>query len=131
MWGFYIVYLGMRCIFCQNYVNFPEKMDHVARVICPYCSQNFCVRCKKAWHGTGMRCAVDSLDDSLEAWKSTSGAQKCPACSKLIEKDDPDTCNHMIHKLTDGIPCIRERTDFCCEFYVYYIICALHRMFLM
>ena len=55
------------------------------------------------------------MDDSLEAWKMDSGAQKCPACHKLIEKDDPDTCNHMVHKITDGIPCVRDRTDFCCE----------------
>jgi hypothetical protein len=31
----------------------------------------------------------------------------------LIEKDGPDTCNHMVHKSTDAIPCIRYRTDFC------------------
>lgn len=104
----------MRCIHCANYVNFPEQMEHVARVICPYCQQNFCIRCKKAWHHNN-RCAVDTYDESLEVWKSSSGAQKCPACKKLIEKDDPDTCNHMIHKITDGIPCIRDRTDFCCK----------------
>ena len=111
----------MRCIHCANYVNFPEKMDGVARVICPYCQQNFCIRCKKAWH-KGNRCAVDTYDESLEAWKNSSGAQKCPACKKLIEKDDPDTCNHMIHKITDGIPCIRDRTDFCCKFLCFHLI---------
>jgi len=97
---------------CQNFVNFPDNMENIARVECPYCVQNFCVRCKKAWH-SGISCAVDSYDVDLESWKNTSGAQKCPACRKLIEKDDPDTCNHMVHKITDGIPCIRERTDFC------------------
>jgi len=107
----------MRCVHCANYVNFPEQMEHVARVICPYCQQNFCIRCKKAWHHNN-RCAVDTYDESLEVWKSASGAQKCPACKKLIEKDDPDTCNHMIHKITDGIPCIRDRTDFCCKFHI-------------
>jgi hypothetical protein len=56
---------------------------------------------------------VDAIDDTLEAWKNASGAQKCPGCSKLIEKDDPATCHHMIHKMSDGIPCCRERTDFC------------------
>ena len=111
----------MRCIHCANYVNFPAKMDGVARVICPYCQQNFCIRCKKAWH-KGNRCAVDTYDESLEAWKNSSGAQKCPACKKLIEKDDPDTCNHMIHKITDGIPCIRDRTDFCCKFLCFHLI---------
>lgn len=35
---------------------------------------------------------------------------------QLIEKDDPDTCHHMVHRVTDGIPCVRERTDFCCEY---------------
>jgi hypothetical protein len=34
----------------------------------------------------------------------------------LIEKDGPDTCNHMVHKSVDGIPCVRDRTDFCCKF---------------
>ena len=32
---------------------------------------------------------------------------------KINEKSDLETCNHMIHKITDGIPCIRDRTDFC------------------
>ena len=111
----------MRCIFCQNFVNFPDNMENISRVECPYCVQNFCVRCKKAWHSE-ISCAVDSYDVDLESWKNTSGAQKCPACRKLIEKDDPDTCNHMVHKITDGIPCIRERTDFCCKFtpFLYY-----------
>jgi len=104
----------MRCIFCSNFVNFPLNMDRVARVQCPYCRQLFCVRCKQTWH-EGLRCAVDVYDDSLEAWKISSGAQKCPTCHKLIEKDDPDTCNHMVHRATDGIPCSRDRTDFCCE----------------
>jgi hypothetical protein len=71
------------------------------------------MRCKKPWHLTGERCPLDKFDETLEAWKEISGAQKCPACFKLIEKDDPDTCNHMVHKITDGIPCIHDRTDFC------------------
>jgi hypothetical protein len=62
---------------------------------------------------SGERCPLDKFDETLEAWKEISGAQKCPACFKLIEKDDPDTCNHMVHKITDGIPCIHDRTDFC------------------
>ena len=49
----------------------------------------------------------------MEKWKSEIGAQKCPSCLKLIEKDDPNTCNHMVHKITDGSPCVHERTDFC------------------
>lgn len=105
---------GMRCIHCNNYVNFPSDMNHMARVECPYCTQCFCIRCKKTWHYGG-RCPMDIVDESLEDWKHRSGAQKCPACKKLIEKDDPDTCNHMVHKITDGIPCVRERTDFCCK----------------
>jgi hypothetical protein len=105
----------MRCIHCTNYVNFPEKMEGVTRVTCPYCCENFCLRCKKAWHG-GDGCTVDTMDETLEAWKHMSGAQKCPTCQKLIEKDDPSTCNHMVHKITDGIPCTRDRTDFCCTF---------------
>ena len=31
----------------------------------------------------------------------------------MIEKDDPESCNHMTHKSTDVMPCTRERTDFC------------------
>jgi len=102
---------GMRCIFCNNFVNFPVE-GAFSMVECPYCIQRFCMRCKKPWH-FGARCPLDNVDDSLEAWKQDSGAQKCPSCHKLIEKDDPDTCNHMVHKITDGIPCIRDRTDFC------------------
>jgi len=104
----------MRCIFCSIYVNFPTRWDRISRVICPHCQKCFCVRCKKAWH-SGVQCIVLTYDDSLENWKLSSGAQKCPACLKLIEKDGTETCNHMVHKNTDGIPCIRERTDFCCK----------------
>lgn len=115
---------GMRCIFCNNYVNFPSDMNHVARVECPYCVQCFCVGCKRPWHYGG-RCPLEIVDDSLEDWKKRSGAQKCPSCKKLIEKDDPDTCNHMVHKITDPIPCIRDRTDFCCKLsFRLYIFCV-------
>ena len=102
---------GMRCIFCKNYVNFPEE-GGVNMVECPYCVQTFCIRCKKPWHFES-KCPLEGIDDSLEQWKAQSGAQRCPACKKLIEKSDLETCNHMIHKITDGIPCIRDRTDFC------------------
>ena len=102
---------GMRCIFCNNFVNFPPDAG-MSMVECPYCIQRFCLRCKKPWHYGG-KCPLDNVSDDLEAWKRDSGAQKCPSCSKLIEKDDPDTCHHMVHKITDGIPCIRDRTDFC------------------
>ena len=102
---------GMRCIFCNNYVNFPEE-GKFSMVECPYCIQTFCIRCKKPWHFTS-KCPLDGIDDSLDKWKKESGAAKCPACSKLIEKSDIETCNHMVHKITDGIPCIKDRTDFC------------------
>jgi hypothetical protein len=102
---------GMRCIFCGNYVNYPPNTRY-SMVQCPYCIQNFCIRCKKPWHFQG-KCPLDTTDESLDTWKNDSGAQKCPACSKLIEKSDVETCNHMVHKITDGIPCIRDRTDFC------------------
>ena len=59
------------------------------------------------------RCPLDGIDDTLDAWSKMSGAQKCPACSKLIEKNDKESCNHMVHKITDGIPCVKDRTDFC------------------
>lgn len=111
----------MRCIFCQNYVTFPPDMTHMARVECPYCIQCFCIRCKKPWH-YGSRCPMEVLDESLEDWKTRSGAQKCPVCKKLIEKEDPETCNHMVHKITDSIPCVRERADFCCKI----LIITLH-----
>ncbi len=106
--------IGMRCIFCDHYVIFPADMSSIARVECPYCVQRFCIRCRKPWH-VGGRCPLEMYDESLEVWKADSGAQKCPACKKLIEKDGPDTCNHMVHKIVDGIPCVRERTDFCCK----------------
>jgi hypothetical protein len=120
---------GMRCIFCSNYVNYPAEGAQAA-VECPYCFQRFCIRCKKPWHYRG-KCPLDNVDDSLEKYKAlthllllahslthsltqiSSGAQTCPCCKKLIEKNDPTTCNHMVHKITDGIPCIRDRTDFC------------------
>ena len=102
---------GMRCIFCVNFVNFPLE-GTVSMVECPYCIQRFCMRCKKSWH-FGSRCPLDKVDDTLDEWRKESAAQRCPCCHKLIEKDDPSTCNHMVHKVTDGIPCLRDRTDFC------------------
>ena len=106
---------GMRCIFCNHYVNFPLN-GKLLVVECPHCVRRFCMRCRKPWHYT-TRCTLEAADDlELENWKESSGAQKCPGCSKLIEKDDPDTCNHMVHKITDSIPCIRTRTDFCCTY---------------
>lgn len=103
---------GMRCIFCNNYVTYPESGMKKAMVECPYCVQRFCVRCKAPWHYVS-KCPADSTDESLAVWTKTSGAQKCPSCTKLIEKSDSDSCNHMIHKITDGIPCTQDRTDFC------------------
>ena len=105
---------GMRCIFCANYVVYPNNMGNLSQVQCPYCIQYFCIRCKKPWH-YNKKCIMDLIDNSLEIWKKKSGAQPCPSCHKLIEKDDPETCNHMVHKITDSIPCVRERTDFCCK----------------
>lgn len=102
---------GMRCIYCDNFVNFPVE-GAISMVECPYCIQQFCMRCKKGWH-FGSRCPLDKVDDSLDDWREQSQAQRCPCCRKLIEKDDPNTCNHMVHKITDGIPCLRDRTDFC------------------
>lgn len=102
---------GIRCLFCAHYVNFPTN-GKVAMVECPYCSQRFCIRCKCPWH-YGRECGSENMDAGLELWSTISGAQKCPACMKIIEKDDPETCHHMVHKATDPIPCVRERTDFC------------------
>ena len=105
---------GMRCIYCHFFVNFNLN-GKVIMVECPHCVRRFCLRCRQPWHYVG-RCTVEVADDlELENWKEGSGAQKCPGCSKLIEKEDPDTCNHMVHKITDSIPCVRTRTDFCCE----------------
>lgn len=105
---------GIRCMFCNFYINYPTK-GTVTMIECPHCIQRFCIRCKVPWH-YGLTCKVELFDNSLELWTKNSGAQKCPACRQMIEKDDPDTCNHMVHKSTDGIPCVRERCDFCCKF---------------
>ena len=69
------------------------------------------MKCKIAWH-VGYDCTNEGKDD-LEDWRKASGATRCPGCFKVIEKDDAETCNHMVHKATDSIPCIQERTDFC------------------
>src|SRR3546814_16019379 len=63
-----------------------------------------------------IKCPLDRDDETLESWRLKRGAQKCPGCMKIIEKDDPSTCNHMVHKSTDAIPCLQERTDFCCTY---------------
>ena len=101
---------GMACIFCGQFVIFPERMGGVM-VACPYCRQRFCMKCKIAWH-VGYDCTNEGKDE-LEDWRKAAGATRCPGCFKVIEKDDAETCNHMVHKATDSIPCIQERTDFC------------------
>ncbi|GMH76545.1 hypothetical protein TrST_g10076 [Triparma strigata] len=101
---------GMACIFCGNFVIFPDRMGGVM-VACPYCRQRFCMKCKVAWH-VGVDCTEEGKDE-LEEWRKAHGATRCPGCFKVIEKDDAETCNHMVHKATDSIPCIQERTDFC------------------
>ena len=107
---------GIRCIFCENYVIYPAN-SKISMVTCPYCVQIFCMRCRQPWHYGAQKCPLEKAEDEcLEVWKATSGAQRCPACRKLIEKDDPDTCHHMVHRSSDGIPCLRDRTDFCCKF---------------
>jgi hypothetical protein len=120
---------GMRCLFCNYFVIYPSK-GIISMVECPHCLQRFCIKCKVPWH-YGLSCTVENLDNDLEKWKKQSGAQTCPACSKLIEKDDPETCHHMVHKITDGIPCCRQRTDFCCKFiythtYTYILLCCVN-----
>lgn len=123
-----VLYLGMRCIVCNMFVVFPTaNISTVSKVECPQCTRKFCVRCKTPWHGAG-RCPLEVYDESVELWRSQSGAQKCPTCKKLIEKDGPDTCNHMIHKIVDAIPCIRERTDFCCKLSFVIIVLYGHHL---
>lgn len=102
---------GLRCIFCDQYVNLPVD-NSISIVSCPHCLQRFCIRCKQSYT-VFHKCPLAHVDDSLEQWKKQSGAQRCPSCLKLIEKDGEETCNHMVHKVTDSIPCVRERTDFC------------------
>ena len=115
---------GSRCIFCACFVNFNAN-GKVLMVECPHCVRRFCMRCQKPWHYTAL-CPMERADDlELQNWKDGSGAQKCPACSKLIEKEDPDTCNHMVHKITDSIPCLRSRTDFCCTYLTNHIVLAI------
>jgi hypothetical protein len=116
---------GIRCIFCNFYINYPPLGPNslqIAMVECPYCLQRCCIKCKKPWHYGQQKCPLELLDDSLDQWTKETGAQKCPTCLKVIEKDDPDTCHHMVHKSTDGIPCLRDRTDFCCKFFLSFLL---------
>ena len=76
-----------------------------------YGTRSICFKCKTPWH-PGVRCG-ERADVELEEWRRLRGAQRCPGCDKIIEKDDPETCNHMVHKASDSMPCLRERTDFC------------------
>lgn len=101
---------GMHCIKCGCFVNLPADSAQPS-VQCPYCAYRWCVRCKCAWH-PNVRCN-ERADIELEEWRAHQGAQRCPGCYKIIEKDDPETCNHMVHKSTDPLPCNRDRTDFC------------------
>ena len=101
---------GINCLKCGCFVNMPENATN-PMVQCPYCRYRFCFKCKTPWH-PGVRCG-ERADVELEEWRRLRGAQRCPGCDKIIEKDDPETCNHMVHKASDSMPCLRERTDFC------------------
>ena len=101
---------GINCLKCGCFVNLPTDSSE-PMVQCPYCAYRFCRTCKCPWH-PGVKCN-DRADLELEQWRELQGAQRCPGCYRIIEKDDPETCNHMVHKTTDPMPCNRERTDFC------------------
>jgi hypothetical protein len=106
---------GVRCIRCSSYIPLPDsRVNKIYLVACPDCTLVFCSQCKSLSHN-GKRCPVDVDMEQFERWGRRAGAMKCPACSRWIEKEDPSTCNHMCHKATDPIPCVRERTDFCCR----------------
>ena len=100
---------GIHCLKCGCFVNLPRDGDPMVQ--CPYCAYRWCVRCKCPWH-PNIKCS-ERADVELEEWREQQGAQRCPGCFKIIEKDDPESCNHMTHKLTDAMPCTRERSDFC------------------
>lgn len=101
---------GTNCVKCGCFVNLPTDSAELM-VECPYCAYRWCVRCKCDWH-PNVPCN-ERAEAELEEWRELQGAQRCPGCYKIIEKDDPETCNHMVHKSTDAIPCTAERTDFC------------------
>jgi len=84
---------GMPCIYCSHYVVFSNEAN-IARVACPYCKRFFCLKCQKPWHD-GFDCVSQKDKVEIEHWRKTIGAQKCPGCDKIIEKDDPETCNHV------------------------------------
>ena len=100
---------GIHCLKCGSFVNLPRDGDPMVQ--CPYCAYRWCVRCKCPWH-PNIKCS-ERADVEVEEWREAHGAQRCPGCFKIIEKDDPESCNHMTHKNTDVMPCTRERTDFC------------------
>lgn len=108
---------GVRCIRCQYYIPLPDsRTNKIYMIACPNCTIVFCLQCKLTSH-KNKKCPVDVEMEQFEGWVESAGAMKCPGCDKLIEKEDPTTCNHMCHKSTDPIPCTRDRTDFCCKFF--------------
>lgn len=133
--NFYLKYLefhdrsiygpGIHCIYCMKYI--PSSFEYsnknrIDMIACLNCKKIFCTQCKQSnHHKTNGKCPVENeyLEEKLFEWKSKSNAQICPGCNKLIEKEDSQTCNHMCHKITDSIPCIKQRTDFCCKFLFY------------
>lgn len=107
---------GVRCIKCSTYIPLPDSRESkIYMVACQNCTVVFCLQCKSLNHN-GKRCPADVDMEQLHQWINKVGAMKCPACQRWIEKQDPTTCNHMCHKSTDPIPCVRERTDFCCKY---------------
>ena len=96
---------GIHCLKCGSFVNLPRDGDPMVQ--CPYCAYRWCVRCKCPWH-PNIKCS-ERADVEVEEWREQHGAQRClVGCFKVIEKDDPESCNHMTHKSTDVMPCTRE-----------------------
>ncbi len=75
---------------------FIYEWDAAIEINCQKCKQTYCARClhphKSSPFGNNSECAQDVVDEYAQKF----GAQRCPSCRAMIEKNQG--CNHMTCK---------------------------------
>ena len=76
---------------CCNLVGVVEVgQEGNGYITCPTCKTNYCLRCGSPRHeGSCTQWSVNSTQE----WAHQNGAQRCPNCHELIQKNGG--CNHM------------------------------------
>ncbi|CDW77391.1 ibr domain containing protein [Stylonychia lemnae] len=78
-----------------------ERKANQKKTICQKCQNNVCFDCQSIWHEN--ESCEKYQEKNCVNWADCKGAQRCPKCKTLIEKNEG--CNHMT--------CYKCQHDFC------------------